>query len=882
MKFYLYIICAILLVSCSPQKKKYIIGVAQCSSDVWRDKLNKELETSAMCYDDVEIHFASAEDNSERQIMQIDSFVKSGVDLLIVSPNQEKSVSPAIDKAYENGIPVILFDRKTVSKKYTAFIGADNYKIGKEMGKYISNILNGKGNVVEITGLYESSPAIDRDRGFRDAIRKYPEIKLVGIGNGDWTERSGRIVMDSIFTTNKNINCVFGQNDRMAIGAKKAIDSIAGNKGNRIVYAGIDALATADGGLQSVKSGRMSASFIYPTRGDLVIKLAMNIMQGKEYKRENYMDAALVTDKNANVILIQNEEIESQQERMKEINSKLDTFLMQYSNQKVYLLLFFIIILLLIVSLVVTYRMMLMKRLIGEKTAKAKLEFFTNISHELRTPLTLISGPIEQLTEDSDIKGKELTMLLMVKKNVNIMLRLVNEILDFRKIQNGKMKMQLGMFDLSTDLRLWTEMFSSVAEKKKISMSQDIEDGLVMYADEYKVERICHNLISNAIKYNKSDGSVFVSASSDDKNVTIKVRDSGIGIPKESIHHVFDRFYRVGENNQLGTGIGLAIVQSFTKLHNGTVRVDSKENEGTTFIVSLPLSQPKGKDSESIEKEELKEKLIIDDYETDDANKIINTDKITTAENTNTKQDILVVDDNEDVRNYIFSLLKDLYNVSLAKDGKEGLDKAIKEVPDLIICDVMMPVMTGTDMCKKVKEDVVTCHIPVILLTARTLEEQRAEAYECNADAYITKPFSNRIMLARIKNLLVNRIQLKNIFSSGEHNEDTTPQTIDNKFIDEFRKIINENIANSDLNVEDVSAKMGLSRVQLYRKVKSLTGSSPVELIRIIRLKKAERLLHTTESTVAEISYNVGFSSPSYFAKCFKEYFGKSPNETKL
>lgn len=880
-KTIIYLLLAFFLTACSHNSKRYVIGVSQCSSDVWRNKLNKELEASALCYDNVEVRFASADDNSGKQIKQIEKYVKDGVDLLIVSPNQASSVSPAVDEAYDQGIPVILFDRKTSSDKYTAFIGADNYKIGREMGAFISQLLGGHGRVVEITGLRESSPAIDRDHGFTDALKEHSGIHLAARAHGDWTEQSGSHAMDSILLATQDFDCVFGQNDRMAIGARKVIGNMGTRAKKNIQYVGIDALATPDGGLSLVRDGKLAASFMYPTRGDLVIKLAMDILHNRPYKKDNYMDAALVTDKNAGVMLIQNGEIESQQTRMKNLSGKLDQFLIQYSTQQVYLVLFIIIIILLIVFFLFAYRMLLMKRRMGERTAKAKLEFFTNVSHELRTPLTLIAGPVEQLADDAAMDKSQHAMLLMVRKNVNVMLRLVNEILDFRKVQNGKMTMQLCQFNLSDSLRQWVGMFLPLSKRKNIVLTMDIPDGISLYGDEGKIERVCYNLISNAIKYTQENGSVTVSATSDNDNVSIVVSDTGVGIPKDAVANVFDRFYRVGGDTQKGTGIGLAIVQSFTALHHGTVKVDSTEGKGSVFTVTLPLQQTTTNSNRQADEKTAEKSFVIDDYIPEDADKEINTDKITATETEEGKSRILVVDDNEDVRTFIVSLLKDTYDISLAKDGKEGMNKAVKEVPDLIVSDVMMPVMDGTEMCRRIKGETVTCHIPVILLTAQSMEDQRAEGYDCGADAYITKPFSSKVFMSRIHNLLDSRAKLKDLFGNGEHHEEAKAQSLDTKFIDKFKKIINEDITNSDLNVENVSAKMGMSRVQLYRKVKALTGATPVELIRTIRLKRAEHLLHTTESTVAEIAYQVGFSSPSYFARCFREHFGKLPNEMR-
>lgn len=439
-----------LMTACS-DRKEYVIAMSQCSEDIWREKLNTEMLAGTYLYDNVTLRVASANDDNVRQTEQINGFVNDGVDILIVAPNQMNTVTPAIENAYNKGIPVILFDRKTGSDKYTAFIGADNVKMGRTMGEYIASRLGGKGRVLEITGLKGSSPAIERHQGFADALKHYPGIELVAVSSGTWLQQSGRKAMDAI------------------------LDSIGGD-------------------------------------------------------------------------------------------------------------------------------------------------------------------------------------------------------------------------------------------------------------------------------------------------------------------------------------------------------IDRKS--------------------------------------------------------------VVVVDDNSDVKDYIVSLLSSQYDVKCASDGREGLAMCLKYVPDIVICDVMMPVMDGLEMCRRLKSETATSHIPVILLTAQTFDDQRAEGYDCGADAYITKPFSSNVLLSRVRNLLNERMKLKNIYSGIDTEEEkSSADDPDTRFVDDFRHCLKGHLSDSELNVETLAAELGLSRVQLYRKVKQITGSSPVEIIRITRLKAAEHLLRTTSKTVSEISYDVGFSSPSYFTKCFKDYFGHLPNE---
>jgi signal transduction histidine kinase/DNA-binding response OmpR family regulator len=883
---FVYILILFLLCSCSSNKRHYVIAVSQCSEDIWRSKLNEELLMSTYYNDNVELRFASAKDNDKLQEQQINKFIDDDVNLIIVSPNQIHTASKAIDRAYDKGIPVILFDRKTDSKKYTAFIGADNYAVGRAMGNYVCTQLGGNGNVVEIQGLRGSSPAIERHRGFADALKAYPGVHLLCSPYCNWLEQSAKEVMDSVLKTQTNIDCVFGQNDRMALGARTAI--MQHGLKNKVMFVGVDALPNKGGGMRQVMNQNLTASYIYPTRGDMVMQLALNILNGKKYEKENYLKAAIVTRDNAKAMLMQVDEINNQNQRIVSLHGMVDKYLAEYNYQKVYLLLFFIILVLVTCFFVYVNRTIAMKRRLTEETANAKLQFFTNVSHEFRTPLTLIADPVERLIDDGNLNDSQRSLLRIVDKNVKVLLRLVGEILDFRKIENNKMTLNVSQFDMAQSIRKWTEGFTSLAAKHSISLSLDLPESLMVCADAEKMERIYFNLLSNAIKYSRDGGHIVVTSKMQDSQMMmLSVADDGIGIPKDKVQHVFDRFYQARNSNVGGTGIGLALVKAFAELHHGKVTVDSEEGRGTTFTVVMPVVNQSAEDAETM----MQKSLVTDAEEHDYAIKgdtvpnednslSASLDKITSEDEAKDNEKILIVDDNDDVRSYVSSLLSSQYDIVQAVNGQEGMEKAIREVPDLIVCDVMMPVMDGMEMCRRVKSEMATSHIPVILLTAITVDNKRAEGYDCGADAFITKPFSGKVLMSRIRNLLENRRKLKFIFSNADEQEDSRPTDVNTKFIEDFRSKVQSHLSDSELNVETLSAEMGLSRVQMYRKVKALTGSSPVELIRITRLKKAERLLMSGGKTIAEISYEVGFSSPSYFTKCYKDYFGKLPNES--
>lgn len=876
MKQWLYVVFLTLVFSaCSDNNvKKYVIGVSQCSEDIWRDKLNNELVMSTYQHDNVTLKFASANDNDRLQKQQIEQFIKEGVNLLIVSPNQIHTISSVIDKAYDAGIPVILFDRKTDSRKYTAFIGADNYEAGHEIGYFIGQQLEGKGNIAEICGLQASSPAIERNRGFMDALKNYPDIKVVARGYGDWIKESGVTAMDSILVQSKeSFQYVFAQNDRMALGA---LQSIKKHKVKGIKIVGIDALPVPGGGMENVRDGNLEASYIYPTRGDSVMQLALNILEKKPYKRDNYLKGALVTKANANVLLMQNEEMNKQTARLNALHGKVDTYLVQYNHQKMYIVLFSIILLLLIGIMVYIYRTILMKRRIEEEANKAKLQFFTNISHELRTPLTLIADPVNYIIHDDNLNSQQRSMLQIVQRNVLVLIQLVSEILDFRKVQNGKMELRLSDFNLAESMKQWIKLFCVSAQKKHIAISMDAPDTIMLRADQDKIERICYNLLSNALKYTSEGGEISLMAKEEGGRVMISVADNGCGISSDELPYIFDRFYQA-KNAGRGTGIGLAIVKAFTELHHGEVSATSIEGKGSTFTIHIPVRQKGEVTNQPTEKIE---QLVEPSSAEEVPNQARHIDELIQPYQTD-KPEVLIIDDNIDIRTYLRSVLSEKYNVSEAADGKVGLELARKIVPDIVLSDIMMPVMDGLAFCQQLKTDKAISHIPVILLTARSLDEQRAEGYEHGADAYLSKPFSLRLLLSRIDNLIESRKKLNQTWSKGVEDDEigNISNEIDKSFLKQLRKIIQENLANSDLSVEQIGDEIGLSRVQLYRKVKALTGYSPVEIVRKARLTRARHLLQTTERTVSEVAYAVGFSTPSYFSKCYKDEFGENPKK---
>lgn len=921
----IYVAIIVLLTGCAQQPRKYVIGVSQCSEDIWRDKLNDELKMGEYLNDSLIVKLASSNDDNMLQNKQVNQFIDEGVDLLIISPNQLSAISKAVERAYDEGIPVILYDRKTNSDKYTAFIGCDNYTIGKSMGTFIAQQLQGKGRIVEISGLEGSSPALERHRGFMDAIKPYPGLQVVASEGGNWKEEGGIQAMKRILKQTQDFDYVFAHNDRLAWGAYVATQQMGVKR--KYKYTGVDGMATEGGGLELVRDGIFEASYLYPTKGDEVIALAMKILKHQPYERDNYLSTSIITQANAALTLMEARDAERQTHNLKTLHKQVNQYLSDYNSQKVMLIGLCLFLFVCLAAAALIFRGYLIKVKLNETLAKtngelkrlnvelgekneelkrlneevlelthSRLVFFTNISHELRTPLTLIADPVEMLLEDTGIKGKSRELLKMVQRNALALQQLVSNILDFRKIQNGKMELKLYRFDIVKTLTMWVGDFQLTAERKQIRLHLDVDDlkgSHEMIADQEKISRIVFNLLSNALKYTPAGGEIFVSLKDEGANLRLDVKDTGKGISQDEADKIFERFFQA-KGAASGTGIGLALVKSFVELHHGEARVESEPGKGSDFIVVIPRKQEC--DSQVIHNDvdivdnsanayASEGKNVVDEsvlQYIDDGDRSRGKVQQLVSENTN-RPTVLVIDDNTDIRQYERTLLQDEYIVLEAADGKEGLSVAIKEVPDLVICDVMMPVMDGLEFTKQLKSNTATSHIPVIMLTAKNLEEHRAEGYEHGADSYITKPFHSKVLLARIENLLRQRLLLKHLYQGSQEAEKEISESHledrDKQFLKQLQAIIQKNLSDSEFGVEDMGQQIGLSRVQLYRKVKAMTGSSVVDLLRKARLAKARRLLETRSMSVSEVAYEVGFSAPSYFTKCFKEEYGMLPGD---
>lgn len=532
---------------------------------------------------------------------------------------------------------------------------------------------------------------------------------------------------------------------------------------------------------------------------------------------------------------------------------------------------------------------------VEQEISDIKLRFFTNISHELRTPLTLIAGPVEQVLQHGKLNDEEREQLVLVERNTNRMLRLVNQILDFRKIQNKKMKMRVQQIDLIPFIRHIMESFNSLADEHQIDFSMDTEvASLKIWADSDKLEKILFNLLSNAFKYTPQGKQIKVMVQEEEKDVILAVEDQGIGIAENKQKSLFVRFENLVDKNlfnQASTGIGLSLVKELIDMHHGSISIRSKLGEGSCFSIRLQ----KGKEhfDETVE-------FILSDYVVSDTSPVCTGNQFSSLtgneeENLNSeKETILIVEDNQELRFFIRTIFAQYFNVIEAENGNTGLEKSKLYMPDIIISDVMMPEKDGIEMVRELREEMTTSHIPIVMLTAKSTIESKIEGMKLGADDYITKPFSAAYLKARIFNLLEQRKKLQALYcasllpASTEQplagKKETTPPALspnDQKFMDKVMETIEKHLDNGDLTVEDIAGEVNMSRSVFFKKLKTLTGLSPVEFLREIRMKRAAQLIETEEYNMAQIAYMVGLNDSHYFSKCFKQQYGMTPTEYK-
>jgi signal transduction histidine kinase/AraC-like DNA-binding protein/CheY-like chemotaxis protein len=903
--------------SCSPSvsSKKFTIGFSQCTgTDDWRKTMEAEMRRELSFHNNVELIYKNADGNSEKQIAQIEELIKEHIDLLIISPNEVKPLTPITEKVYNKGIPVVVVDRRVDSKQYTAFVGASNFEVGQNAGIYAASILKGKGNVIEVTGIPDASPVIDRHNGFMDIIDRYSEIKyLKRIDNYataiNTPENAPENEVEKYLKANSSIDLIYTQNDFMAFDVYTIWKKLGLEKKIKII--GIDGLPVKDAGLDMVANKYISATVLYPTGGQEAILTAVNILENKPYNKENKLFTTIIDSTNIRITKLQNEKVLAQQTDIDRSQKKIEDQAIITSNQtRIIYAISITLALALVMGGILFFSLRENKKInvrlafqneeilsqrnqlleLGKKAKEAtdaKFNFFTNISHELRTPLTLILGPLEEILSSPKLHFSVKVQLEMVKKNAMRLLRLVNQLMDFRKIEEAKMKLRASENNITEFITEITNAFAEIANKKKISFRVDSRDGaLKVWFDVNMLDKILFNILSNAFKYTNDHGSITVSVNKDisNTNAIIKIEDSGIGMGPETLEHAFDLFYQGNEGTYKGTGLGLALSKELITLHQGSIKIKSEKWKGATFEINLPLGKEHLEENE-MEKETNPYFLNYEEAKiyTNEAEtlKLLSPEDIST---TGKDHSILVIEDNVEIRAFLKTQLDKNYEIIEAENGNVGLNLAYEIVPDIIISDILLPGKDGMVITETLKNDIRTSHIPIIILTAKGSIEQQIEGLKLKADAYIVKPFNVQYLEEIIRNLIRNRERLKEHYSSELPNESlraSSSKKIDRKFVSEFSSIVESNIANENFGVDDICKEIGISRIQLYRKVKAVLGLNVNDYILSVRMQRAKYLLLNEDLSISEISFKVGFSSQAYFSTVFKSKFGVTPKAFK-
>lgn len=897
-----------IFLGCNKKKevnKRYKIGFAQAQGgDNWRESMLKEMQREVSFYNEIDFYYKDAQANSKIQKDQIQELIDLKVDLLIVSPHEIQPLNAILEKAFDSKIPIVLIDRRITSDKYTAFIGASNYEVGQNAGKYAVALLKGKGKVLEITGLNTASPFIDRDKGFIDIISKSKGIELIAKINDH--EANFEKKLDSFIKNNKDLDVIFAQSDYLA---KNVYQICKNNQVERkIKIIGVDGLSIEGMGMDMVASNQFKATVLYPTGGQEAIRTAIKILEKKPFKKENTLETTIIDSTNVKILQQQSKKVIEQQNEIDNRQLKINQQILISKNQtNIILAISITLAIALILSSVFYYlfkenkkiskKLMVQKDEISsqknelEKLVKqvkeatdAKFDFFTNISHELRTPLTLIIGPLEDTLTSSRLHFSLKNNLELVQRNSFRLLKLINQLMDFRKIEEGKMEINASTQVLGDFVFEISNEFKDLARKKHISLNiNDKTTGLIIDFDQSMIDKVLFNLLSNAFKFTEENGTINITIDQDkeQENAIIKIEDNGIGMSAEDVEHAFDVFYQGHSSTFKGTGLGLALSKELIIAHNGNIIINSKKGNGTCFTIILPFKQNNKnkelRESEYNDGKNLKEKHI---YTTDVLPH--NYEKVTT--NISEKSaSILIIEDNDDLNSFLRNRLEGTYEVLTAKDGNEGVNKAFDVIPDLIISDIIMPGMSGLKLAEILKNDLRTSHIPIILLTAKTSIEDQIEGMKSHADMFIIKPFNLNYLEESIASILKNRIILREHFVNELPSESRSNSSnkLDRKFISEFTSIIESNLSNEDLSVDDIYKGLGISKIQLYRKTKALLGFNVNDYILSVRLQKAKYLLMNEDLTISEVAYKVGFSSQAYFSTVFKSKFSVTPSEFK-
>lgn len=873
------------------------------STDDWRKQMNKSMQVEASLHPEVQLEIKDANNSVSAQIEDIERFISTGADVIIVSPIQSKPLTAVVEKSVKAGIPVLVVDRKIDGESYTAYMGADNIEVGRIAAKYIISHHTGNGKVIEITGLSSSSPAYERSLGFKQILRQDNNLRLIKSINGDWEKQSVKAPLKQLLEKEPDVEYIFAHNDRMAQSAWETAKTLGLE--NSIKFIGVDALNSPSGGIQLVKNGVLEATILYPSGGNDALKLAIKLFKGEAVEKNNLLNTIVIDRYNSEIIENQMDKVDQQQNVIESQQAAIKVQEEEYASQHdlVRLLTLFLIIILslAIYSIYSTISISRKKRLlervnqtvitqkneieamaeIARKSTEAKLGFFTGLSHEFKTPITLIMSYAESLTENEKIRGTRIMdEVKLIYSNSNRLLRLVNQLLDFRKIEEQKFTLRASktkLYDFTTEVMT---NFKGEATRRNIDFQVTGDKDAEVYIDRGLMDKVYFNLLSNAFKFTPNNGRILINIKESANNqVKIYIKDSGIGIPESEISLVFNPFFRASNNNKNSSGIGLHLSKEFIVLHKGTINVRSKQ--GTEFIITLQKGMSHLQPDEIIDHAEYDSKssgLFAENVLAEpDAAPVR---MVATAGQE--KHTLLVIEDHADLVSFLENKLMTDFEV-YTSDGSDAVAKALDIIPDIIICDINLVGMDGFEISTALKKDLRTSHIPIIILSAQSNKESVLKGLQAGVDQYLTKPFSLAILKQSISSLLFNREKLRYYYTNNIYRvepESKFGQT-EQSFISRMNDIISANMDNPKFSVEELADKLNVSRVQLYRKVKAILGISISDHINNIKLERAAELLKSGSMNISEIAYALGFSSPNYFSTAFKNKFGVSPKEFK-
>ncbi|WP_228238366.1 substrate-binding domain-containing protein [Allomuricauda sp. M10] len=897
-------ICTIILLVLSSCREKATpqirIGFSQCiSNHVWREAMNENMKLEALLNPSVSLKIYEAQESVEKQIEDIEQMIRENMDAIIVSPLQPESIVPVIEKAYDKGIPVILIDRKINSQKYTAYIGADNFEVGRNAGNIILSSGEKSINVVEVKATDQASPGVERSQGLHQVIDRAPNVKQVEVIDlaGDQMVESFSQILD---TAKVDFDYVYAFNDDTA----HLLWQMAKRKGlqEQIKFIGTDGLNGPDGGIELVRNGVLHATILYPTGGSEAVKLAIRILNGEDVPKNNILNTTVIDRFNADIMKDQFDIIDEQhidiENQFEVIEKQKDQYYFQNNLLKITIVSLAIILGLALYSiysviairkknrqLQLTNEKIIVQRNQIEKIAnevkesnEAKLNFFTGLSHEFKTPITLILSSIESLKEAFKSKGLKMAYEFeLIQNNSNRLLRLVNNLLDFRKVEDQRFNIRASKTNLYLFSKKIFNDFRKEASKRNIDFKIICNDEkLEVFLDRNLMDKVYFNLLSNAFKFTPDNGKIemVIEDKKESNLVTILFRDNGIGIPKNELDQVFKPFFKGSNNRKNSSGIGLHLSKLFVELHMGKIEVRSLH--GTEFKIELFKGKTHFNEDQIIDEPDVVEANIIDSTED-----LIDDESYLRAEpSTETdKHTLLIIEDNKELASFLEKKLRLDYDIHVS-DGTDAVEMAFEMVPDIIICDVNLPKQNGFEICDILKKDLRTSHVPVIMLTALSDKDSYLLGLNSGVDLYLTKPFSYSILMQSIKSLLYNREKLRMYYTNNIYKIEQTTSfgNTEQEFVKALNSNIKDNLDSPNLSVEQLADNLNISRSQLYRKVKAILGISISDYINNFKLQRAKSMLETTSLSVSEIAYSNGFSSPNYFSTAFKQKYGESPD----